>query len=163
MKILLVIAFFIMMVVVIVAATLIKNQARFFEPPGFAERLSTYIGQHTAATSDNHAFPELQTPVFHVGAERLFGAVMESVNDLGWQVMESDDENLKAVLVIATPILRFKDDLVVQVKLRNSQFNAEESSLYIHSSSRVGKADFAANAGHIQTLIERVRKKLNRG
>lgn len=160
MKTVLVIVLFLVMVVIIITATLIKNQARFFEPPGIAERLHVYLSQHTAATSDNHPFPELLTPVFNVGAERLFSVVMQVADDLGWQVQESDNENLKATLVITTPIFRFKDDLVVQVNLLNSQFNAEESSLYLHSSSRQGQADFAANAGHIQTLVQRVRQKL---
>jgi uncharacterized protein (DUF1499 family) len=163
MKIVLVMVLLILMVVIVVAATLIKNQAHFFEAPGFAERLSIYLGQHTAATSDNHSFPELRTPVFYVDADSLFSVVIEVVNDLGWQLRQIDDENLTLSLVITTPLFRFSDDLVVQVKPKNAQLNSEESTLAIHSTSRKGKADFAANAGHIQTLVQQVRQKVNQG
>lgn len=158
MKIILVIAFLLIMLVIIITATLIKNKARFFEPPGFTDRLSVYLGQHTAATSDNHSFPELRTPVLSVQAEELFNIVVDAANDLGWQIMETNDESLRATLVITSSLFDFKDDLVVQVKSMDS--NTEQSSLYITSSSRKGKADFAANAGHIQRLVQRVRQKL---
>ena len=157
MKIVLVIVIFVMVFVIIVAATLIKNQAHFFEAPGFAERLSTYLSQHTAATSDNHSFPELRTPVFFIDADKLFNVVIEVASDLGWQIRQIDEDDLTVSLVITTSLFRFSDDLVVQVKMNKPG----ESALTIHSTSRKGKADFAANAGHIQTLVQQVRQKLS--
>ena len=156
MKIVLVILMFMMVPVISIAVTLVKNQAHFFEAPGFAERLSIYLSQHTAATSDNHPFPELRTPVFSVEADSLFSVVIEVASDLGWRLRQIDDDSLTAYLVITTPLLGFSDDLVVQVK----SSSPEESVLAIQSTSRKGKADFAANAGHIQTLVQRVGKKL---
>lgn len=147
------------MVVVLVTATLIKNQAQFFEQPGIADRLSVYLGQHTAATSDNHPFPELRTPVFSVEKGKLFDVVVEAVNDLGWQLREIHYESLQVALVVTSPVFGFKDDLVVQVKMMD--VNSEQSAVYISSSSRKGNADFAANAGHIQALVQRVRDKLS--
>ena len=157
MKIVLVIVIFVMVFVIIVAATLIKNQAHFFAAPGFAERLSTYLSQHTAATSDNHSFPELRTPVFFIDADKLFNVVIEVASDLGWQIRQIDEDDLTVSLVITTSLFRFSDDLVVQVKMNKPG----ESALTIHSTSRKGKADFAANAGHIQTLVQQVRQKLS--
>lgn len=163
MKIVLIIAFLLITLVIIVTTTLIKNQARFFEPPGFNNRLSIYLGQHTAATSDNHPFPELRTPVFSVSPSKLFDAVLEGASEIGWQIREIDDENIKVALVITTPLLGFNDDLVVQVASVNAQSGSEKSTLSAQSTSRKGKADFAANAGHIQTLVKHVRQKLNQG
>ena len=155
MKIVLVILMFMMVPVIIIAATLVKNQAHFFEAPGFAERISIYLRQHTAATSDNHPFPELRTPVFSVEADSLFNVVIEVASDLGWRLRQIDDDSLTAYLVITTPLLGFSDDLVVQVRVSNP----EQSVLAIQSTSRKGTADFAANAGHIQALVQRVRQK----
>jgi len=163
MKIVLVIVMFVMVFVIIVAATLIKNQAHFFAAPGFAERLSTYLSQHTAATSDNHSFPELRTPVFFIDADRLFNVVIEVASGLGWQIRQIDEDDLTVSLVITTSLFRFSDDLVVQVKPKNTQRDSEESILTLHSTSRKGKADFAANAGHIQTLVQRIRLKMKQG
>jgi uncharacterized protein (DUF1499 family) len=144
----------------VIAATLIKNQAQFSQPPDLMSRLTVYLDEHTAATSDNHSFPELLTPVFFVGAERLFKATVEVASEQGWQVTSLNDENLKVELVIESSLFRFKDDMVVQVVLRKTQNNSEESALNIRSSSRKGKADFGANAGHIQTLVQAIREKL---
>lgn len=163
MKIVLVILMIVLVFVIIVAATLFKNQAHFFEAPGFAERLSTYLSQHTAATSDNHSFPELRTPVFFIDADRLFNVVVEVASDLGWQIRQIDEDDLTVSLVITTSLFRFRDDLVVQVKPKNTQRDSEESTLTLHSTSRKGKADFAANAGHIQALVGQVRKRLGSG
>ncbi len=159
MKTVLLISMGLMLVVIIISATLIKNKARFFEPPGIAERLSVYLTQHTAATSGNHAFPELRTPVFKVAAADLHNVVTEVVIDLGWRIRQIDEENLVMSVVITTPLFRFSDDLVVQVKPGNSG----GSVLAISSASRKGKADFAANAGHIQILMEQVRQRTGSG
>lgn len=148
------------LVVVIITATLMKNQAHVFQSPGPFKRLSVYLTQHQAETSDNHSFPELRTRTFNVNEDHLFNTVLAAVQQLGWQLEQSDDENLSAHIVITTPMMRFKDDLVVQVKLVNTQLEGEASALLLRSSSRVGKADFAANAGHIQALVAAVDYKL---
>ena len=153
----------VLLLVIIVTATLIKNHARFFEPPGLFDRLSVYLGQHTAATLDNHPFPELRTPVFLVGPERLYTIVIDAATELGWQIKQEDYDNFEVSLVITTPVFSFKDDLVAQVKLINPELTSAESGLYVRSSSQTGKADFAANAGHIQQLVQRVRQKLKEG
>jgi len=155
MKTILLISTGLMLVVIIISATLIKNKARFFESPGLAERLSIYLTQHTAATSDNHAFPELRTPVFNMAAADLLNVVIEVVIELGWRIRQIDEEDLIMSVVITTPIFHFSDDLVVQVKSGKSG----GSTLTIDSTSRKGKADFAANAGHIQILIQQVRQR----
>jgi uncharacterized protein (DUF1499 family) len=155
MKIVLVIVMLLMVPVIIVAATLVKNQAHFFETPGFAERLSVYLGQHTAATSDNHPFPELRTPEFSMEADDLLNVVVEAASELGWRLRQLDESSLTVSLVVTSTLFGFNDDLVAQVKLNN----AGKSTLYIHSTSRKGSGDLAANAGHIQTLVQRVRKK----
>jgi len=156
MKTVLLISIGLILVVIVISATLIKNKARFFEPPGFAERLSVYLTQHTAATSDNHAFPELRTPVFKVDAADLFNVVIEVVNKLGWRIGRLDEDDLVVSVVITTPLFRFSDDLVVQAK----PVHSGGSVLAISSTSRKGKADFAANAGHIQALVQGVRQRL---
>ncbi len=159
MKTLLLVSTGLILVVIIISATLIKNKARFFESPGLAERLSIYLTQHTAATSDNHAFPELRTPVFDVDTVRLLDAVIRVVSDLGWRIGQIDEDDLVVSVVITTPLFGFSDDLVVQVKPGKS----EGSTLTIGSTSRKGKADFAANAGHIQALVQGVRQRLGSG
>jgi len=138
--------------------TLISNQARLMKPPGMVERLSVFLTQNTASTSDNHPFPELRTPFYEIEIERLFRRVKVAGNKLGWNIKHIDDENLKLAFEVVTPVFRFKDEVIVQV----IYLNPDKSSLYIQSSSGTGRADFAANSGHIQTLLKTLGKSSRR-
>ena len=149
-----------LLLVVVVVATMLNNKARLFEPPGLAARLSVYLGQHEAQTADDHSFAELRTPRFKMRPESLFKVVIAVAHELGWSIEHEDDENLSAHLVVSTPLLGFKDDVHVQVRFENEAAGNAKSSLWLRSSSRVGKADFAANAGHIQTLVAAVKYKI---
>lgn len=134
--------------------TLIRNDANLFQPPGVNERLATYLTKNTAATEDNHPFEELRTPVFSVGAEKLYQRVLYVAAENGWSILSNDLDNQNANFVVRTPVFLFEDDVFVQVNF----INMNESSLYIQSSSRTGNADLAANAGHIQKLIRGIKE-----
>lgn len=154
MTILKIIIFLLALLVALTFFTLLRNDANLFQAPGPYKRMSVYLSSHMAETSDNHIFPELRTPVFNASAEKLYQRVLFVAAESGWSILASDSDNLNANFVVRTPMLLFEDDVFVQVKF----IGLEESSLYIQSSSRKGKADFAANAKHIQDLIEAVKK-----
>ncbi len=149
-----VIAFALVFIVGLVFFTLQRNGANLFQEPGFVKRLSTYLTSNVAETSDDPVFPELRTPVFSVSAEKLYQRVLFVAVDSGWSILASDSDNLSAKFVVRTPVFLFEDDVYIQVKF----INMNESSLYVRSSSRTGKADFAANAGHIQALLKALIK-----
>ncbi len=149
-----VIAFALVFVVGLVFFTLQRNGANLFQEPGFAKRLTTYLTTNVAETADNHPFPELRTPVFSVDAEKLYQRVLYVAAESGWSVLANDRDNQDANFVARTPIFLFEDDIYIQVKF----VDVNESSLYVRSSSRTGKADFAANAGHIQDLINGIKE-----
>ncbi len=138
----------------LVFLTLQRNDANLFQPPGVNERLLTYLTKNTAATEDNHPFEELRTPVFSVGAEKLYKRVLYVAAELGWSVLANDMDNQSANFVVRTPVFLFEDDVFVQVNF----INMNESSLYIQSSSRAGRADLAANSGNIQALIKGIKE-----
>ncbi len=134
--------------------TLQRNDANLFQAPGFYKRLSVYLTTNMAETADNHPFSELRTPVFSVSAEKLYRRVLYVAAESGWSSLATDSDNLNANFVVRTPVFLFEDDVFVQVQF----INMNESSLYVRSSSRTGKADFAANAGHIQALIKAIKE-----
>lgn len=144
----------VVLIIGLVFLTLIRNDANLFQPPGVNERLATYLTKNTAATEDNHPFEELRTPVFSVGAEKLYQRVLYVAAENGWSVLSNDMDNQNANFVVRTPVFLFEDDVFVQVNF----INMNESSLYIQSSSRTGNADLAANAGHIQKLIRGIKE-----
>lgn len=133
--------------------TLYKNDANLFHAPGFSKRLTTFLTTNTAVTKNNHEFEELRMPVFEIPADVLYTHVILAGSQLGWQVADSDSENQKIYFIVLSPVFLFKDDIFIQV-----QFIAmNQSTLYIESSSRVGRADMAANSGHIQALIKKLK------
>jgi len=148
------ITFVLVLIVGLVFFTLQRNDANLFQAPGFYKRLSVYLTTNVAETADNHPFEELRTPVFNVSAEKLYQRVLYVAAELGWSILASDGESLNANFAVRTPVFLFEDDVFVQVNF----INMNESSLYIRSSSRTGKADFAANAGHIQALLNGIKQ-----
>ncbi len=150
-----IIVIIIVLVTLMVFYTLHRNQAHISQPPGTAKRLAVFFTVNSASTSDNSHFEELRTPVFVMDAEKLYQQVLNTGGELGWGII-ANDKNIRNInFVVRSPVFLFEDDVYVEVKV----IDAKRSSLYIQSSSRTGKADFAANSGHIQTLIRQLKTK----
>jgi len=154
MTILKIVLFLIVFVVCAVSFTLFINQANMFDAPGFSKRLSVFFTSNMAATAENHKFKELNTPVFQESAEQLFKHVLLAASELGWDIVSHDSDNLNVNIIVRTRMFLFEDDVFVHVKY----LDENKSSLYIESKSRTGKADLAANSGHIQALINKLKK-----
>ncbi len=133
--------------------TLYKNDANLFQAPGFSKRLTTFLTTNTAVTDNNHEFEELRMPIFDMPADVLYQQVILAGGQLGWQVADSDFDKQKIYFIVLSSIFLFKDDVFVQAQ----SIAMNQSSLYIQSSSRLGRADIAANAGHIQALIKKLK------
>jgi len=153
----------IVIAVLIVIGTLFKNHAPLFDPPGLKKRLAVYLTTNTAKTADDHPFPELRTPVFDIGPDELYVAVKDAANDLNWSIMDSDDVEWRLDMVAKSPILLFMDDVEVEIKPLACKEGETSTALHIHSQSRIGNADFAANADHVQQLVNAVNKRLEMG
>jgi len=153
----------IVIVVLLILATLLKNHAPLFDTPGPLKRLAVYLTTNTAKTSDNHPFPELRTPVYPVGAEELYRAVKDAAIGLGWSIIDSSDVEWRLDMVAKTHFLLFMDDVKVEIEPLDAAEGETKTALHIHSHSRVGSADFAANADHIQQLVRAVNLRVNLG
>lgn len=150
-------------IVLVIAVTLLKNHAPLFDPPGFKNRLAVYLTTNTAITSDDHPFPELRTPVYEVRPEELYNAVKDAAVDLGWSILDSDDVEWRFQMSAKSPILLFVDDVHVDIRPVACEDGSTKTALHIESRSRIGKADFAANADHVQQLVKAVERRLQLG
>jgi uncharacterized protein (DUF1499 family) len=148
--------------VILVLGTLLKNDAPLLQEPGLVKRLTVYFTTHVAETSDTHPFPELRTDVFATNADNLYLAVLDALNDLKWDITASDESAHRITVVVTTPILLFKDDMVINIRSLKCMNDAVVSALDVRSSSRIGKGDFGANAGHIQQLVQAVRVRMEK-
>ena len=153
----------IIIVVLLVIATLFKNHAPLFDPPGLKKRLAVYLTTNIAKTADDHPFPELRTPLFDASPDQLYVAVKEAAIELGWSILDSDDIEWRLDLAAKTHFLLFVDDVKVEIKPQLCEDGVMRNALHIHSQSRLGNADFAANADHIQQLVKVVNARLALG
>jgi uncharacterized protein (DUF1499 family) len=151
------------LVVLVIFATLLKNHAILFDTPGPLKRLTVYLTSNTAQTLDDHPFPELRTPVFPVGPEELYTAVKDAAINLGWSIIDSNDVEWQLDMVAKTHFLLFMDDVKVEIEPLAAPAGEKITALHIHSHSRVGSADFAANAYHVKQLIRAVNQRVQLG
>ena len=148
-----IIIFAIVLIVAVAFFTLYRNGANLFDEPGFNERLRVFLTTNTAQTEVDHKLKELRTPEFDMDTEALYQRVLRAAAELGWDIYSHDSDNQNANFVVYSAVFFFKDDVHVQVKY----LDKNRSSLFIKSASHVGRADFAANSGHIQELIKKLK------
>ena len=136
---------------VLAMGALLINAPSLFDPPGFGLRLRTYLTTHVARTRPDHPFPELRTRRYAISPKELDDAVGRAVGRLGWTLMDADAARRR--VVVSTPLWRFRDDLEFEIRSE-----AVGSALDVRSTSRVGRADFAANARHIVDLYAELER-----
>jgi len=135
------------------AGAIVLNRVPLTAPPGPWQRLSRYLGHHVAQTSPGSRFPELRIRRYPVAADVLFADVERAVQHLGWTVRERDPARRELRAVVVTPLLGFRDDILIRVNAEGGH----ASSLYLHSQSRVGRGDLGANTRHILDLYAALR------
>lgn len=133
----------------LVGGAILLNRPGLFESPGPWPRLRAYLTSNVAQTANEHPFPELRLALFRQSSDALRGRVLQAMRGLGWQKIREHNGVIHAEVV--TPLLRFRDDVSARIEPLG-----RGSLLHLRSSSRVGRADFAANRRHLVLLIERL-------
>lgn len=72
----------------------------------------------------------------------------------GWKLLVADALAGRIEAVATTPILKYVDDLVIEVRELN-----DDVTIHMRSKSRKGRGDFGANAKRIQKFFKRLEKK----
>lgn len=143
--------FSLILLLVLAAAggAIIRNSVSLVDPPGIAKRLSIYLGHNSARTAPDHEFPELRIRVYPLSAEELSHTARRAIEDVGWTENGGGD-NGALHAVAATPWLRFKDDITIELESES----ARRTRVHVVSRSRVGRADFGANIRHIHDYYQ---------
>ena len=126
------------------AGALYLNHLPWDQPPGFAARLQVYLTSHVAQTSPASLFPELRPRRYPLPPQKVESLVRDAMRGLGWAISVENPGRHMVGAVVTTPLLRFKDDISITVSRDGSG-----SLVQARSESRLGKADFGANARHI--------------
>lgn len=90
---------------------------------------------------------------------RTWDALLEVARDRhGWTVERADEEEGVMEAVCRTPVLRFRDDLVVRVALDGDGLTRVDA----RSASRVGVGDLGTNARRVRRLWRSLDRRLER-
>lgn len=107
-----------------------------------------YAGEETAE-QQRKAYPELQTLTYTQSKSELVKATEQAVDNLGWELVNTDTSTGIIEATDTTTWFGFQDDIVIRVTDEGS-----ERLVDIRSKSRVGGSDLGTNAERIRSFIK---------
>ncbi|WP_404401888.1 DUF1499 domain-containing protein [Idiomarina seosinensis] len=106
-----------------------------------------YPGSDTAQ-QQLEAYPDLETYTTNEDANAVFAKALQVANAMGWEIVESNEDEGRIEATATTTWFGFKDDVVIRV-----QEVEGETHLDIRSKSRVGRSDVGKNAERIRAFL----------
>lgn len=104
--------------------------------------------------------PDDEPPIFDASARGLFSKLSELIAaERLWALKYSDPEALQVHFIARTPLLRFKDDVYIQIIAPDADTVEQGASLAIYSGSRLGYSDLGANKKRVVTILETLTTK----
>ena len=110
-----------------------------------------------AAEQQRTAYPDLQTLTYSQSKPELVEASKQAVENLGWELVNTDADKGIVEATETTAWFGFKDDVIIRVTDNDS-----ERLVDIRSKSRIGKSDLGKNAARIHALIEELDSVLSK-
>lgn len=98
------------------------------------------------------AYPDIVPQVYEDSAAAVFERALETVQAMGWELVDADAESGRIEATDTTFWFRFKDDVVIQV----DENAAGETVLQARSLSRVGRSDVGKNAARLREFFARM-------
>ena len=111
-------------------------------------------GGESIAAQQREAYPYVQPVQTNASPEVAFNTVLQTVRELGWDVVAQNPQQGRIEAVDTTFWFGFKDDVVVRITALE-----DGSRVDIRSVSRVGRSDVGANAKRIHAFIRTFREK----
>jgi uncharacterized protein (DUF1499 family) len=100
-------------------------------------------------------YKDLKPLTVSVGPDHGFKLVQELARKQPrWQIVSADSGSRTLEATATTALLRFKDDIVIEVRPGS---NADQCEVHMRSKSRLGKGDLGANAARIQAFFKDVK------
>lgn len=113
----------------------------------------TQYGGPEVAAQQKKAYPDLQPLFLSASPKEAFSKALKAAHEMGWQVVDSNQEQGRIEATDTTLWFGFKDDIVVRVT------QAEQGSrIDVRSVSRVGRSDVGTNARRIQAYLRKIMK-----
>jgi len=115
-----------------------------------------YLGGETSQLQKEF-YPDLMTHVYVQSPDEVFAAVVEVVEDFGWELVDANSDEGRVEATESTRWFGFKDDVVIRLKPGGA---ADSTILDIRSKSRVGRSDIGVNANRIRRFSKALNIKL---
>lgn len=104
-----------------------------------------------------NAVPDKLSPRFPEPAEAVFKRLAQHIKtEILWEKLRTDPEEFKLKFIARTPLLRFRDDVDIQVLPGAGD---KDSQIAIYSRSRLGHSDLGANAKRVRGLLTQLIAK----
>jgi uncharacterized protein (DUF1499 family) len=132
------------------------------EPPPFvalqsaraaAPNKGEYAGEDIAR-QQREAYPDIRPVTVPLAPDMAFDRALTAANDLGWEVVDADQEAGRIEATDTTLWFGFKDDVVIRIRPVDNG-----SIVDIRSMSRVGRGDVGTNAKRIRAFVERLTRQ----
>jgi len=118
------------------------------DPPSF-RRAALPPYPNANAARQREAYPDLAPLVRADAPESAYAAALAAAKRMPrWDVVSADAAARAIEAVATTGLMRFKDDVVVEVRAKGTG-----SEVHVRSRSRLGKSDFGANAARIRDYL----------
>ncbi len=104
----------------------------------------------------NKYFHNYLTPLkLSIPFDEAYSLVLNQAKETkNWDITSENAQQGTIEAVATTPLMHFKDDIVIEVRQENGY-----STVHIRSKSRVGKGDLGANARRIQQFLSELNEK----
>jgi uncharacterized protein (DUF1499 family) len=126
------------------------------DPPQFVALLATRqassngaaYGGPAVAAEQKKGYPDIVPLLLPDPPERVFARIEAAARGMGWHIVAAVPAEGRLEATATTPLLRFKDDVVVRVvpALNGSRVD-------VRSVSRFGRGDMGANAKRVRAFL----------
>lgn len=99
-------------------------------------------------------YPDLKPLRLTQSPSKVFKQVQAlAQKQTGWKIIRADEANFRLEAVATSPLLKFSDDVVIEVRP-----DTEGSTLHMRSKSRISQGDQGVNHKRIQEFLDLVQK-----
>lgn len=134
----------------------------FVQPPQFQEiaRLRSHVDYSYPSSFESQQrqyYGELAPLVTEMNPSNLWDQILKVAQQFErWEIFAQDDSSHRLECVAVTKWVRFRDDIVIEVRKESGASRA----VHMRSRSRLGKSDFGANAARIREFFKRLKGSL---
>ncbi len=113
-----------------------------------------YDGPEVAAQQEK-AYPDLKSLVVTVPAGNVFEAADKVIREMGMEIVDASQPDMRIEATDTTLLYGFKDDVVVRITESDGSTKVD-----VRSKSRVGRSDLGENAKRIREFLARLEAEL---